>query len=394
MPMPAQPRLPLVPLTDPVVLFASNSISGSGLDSQMPDVDAISSGTAIGAVVGTVTVARSNGQKKEIIPSATSTKHHAKSKAKKASLPRCFGQSATVVPTAAFAAGLAKSPRLPSFGEALKALRAGSLTPKSPPSTVPPPSPPLAPLPLPPPPLSPLLAPLLSPPPPPLPPPALLPLPPPPQKVLKVVLPRAPICPVTRPTIHPWSPLGRLLSRGQPFPQVAHEQVLGKRESADKDEVGPETKKAKLEGEFQYQVGGKRKRENESFPSKTRTKRGRALAIPCSRFTGSQTIASTNCVASPPILSPTSVPPIGPATETPTAPPPQPPIAAIPPPIVPNSSLAETVAFVNDLPVLRAEIAWMRAQRTLRKASRGKKSPKNPNIKPAFPGYWEKYREN
>ncbi|MCJ1343543.1 hypothetical protein MMC31_001738, partial [Peltigera leucophlebia] len=259
MPMPAQPRLPLVPLTDPVVLFASNSISGSGLDSQMPDVDAISSGTAIGAVVGTVTVARSNGQKKEIIPSATSTKHHAKSKAKKASLPRCFGQSATVVPTAAFAAGLAKSPRLPSFGEALKALRAGSLTPKSPPSTVPPPSPPLAPLPLPPPPLSPLLAPLLSPPPPPLPPPALLPLPPPPQKVLKVVLPRAPICPVTRPTIHPWSPLSRLSSRGQPFPQVAHEQVLGKRERADKDEVGPETKKAKLEGEFQYQVGGKRK---------------------------------------------------------------------------------------------------------------------------------------
>lgn len=336
--------------------------------------------------------------------------------------PRFFGQAANLVPTAASAEDLAEPLRLPSFGEALKALRTSSLTPTSPPSpaappspppplspsTPPPPSPPPAPLPLPPPPPSPPpvslpLAPpppspppvsLPLPPPPPSPPLAPLPLPPPPRKALKIALPRAPIRPANRPMVHQWSPLGRLLSRGQPFHPVAQKQVLGKRDRANNDEIGPETKKAKLNGEFQYQVGGKRKRENETFPSKTRAKLGRSLAIPCSRFAGSQPIVPANCAASAPILAPNSAPPIGPAPEPPTTRPPQPHIPAIPLPVVPNSSLAETVAFLNELPTLRAEIAWMRAHRTLRKTTRGKNPPKTPIIKPTFPGYWEKYREN
>lgn len=378
MPLPAHPRLPLAPLTEPVVLFAGNSISGSGSDSQMPDAEAISSRTAVSASVGT-----------------------------------------------------AEPLRLPSFGEALKALRASSLRPTSPPSPVslpshplslsppheplplpstPPspapatlpvsltlPSPAPAPLPLPSPPQSPPPAPLPLPPSPPPPPPALLLLTPPPRKALKVALPRAPIRPVARPTVHPWSPLGRLFSRGRPVPQVAQKQVVGKRGRANKDEVGPETKKAKLEGEFQYQVGGKRKRENESFPSKTRAKLGRALAVPCSRFAGSLPIAHADCVTSPPILAPTPAPPISPAAEAPTTPPPQPRIAANPLPVTPSGSLAETIAYVNDLPVLRAEIAWLRAHRTprtLRKVTRGKNAPENPIIKPTPPGHWERYRVN
>lgn len=143
--------------------------------------------------------------------------------------PRFFGQAATLVPTAASAADLAKPLRLPSFGEALKALRTSTLTPTSPqspaappppaasPSPPPPPSPSPAPLSLPPPPPSPSPppAPLPIAPPPPSPPPASLPLSPPPRKVLKIALPQAPIRPVNRPIVHPWSPLGRILSRGQ-----------------------------------------------------------------------------------------------------------------------------------------------------------------------------------
>lgn len=194
---------------------------------------------------------------------------------------------------------------------------------------------------------------------------------PPTRAVLVVALPRAPINPVIRSTVHPWSPLGRLLSQGQPISQVARSQVLGKREREDMDEAGPEKKKAKLEGEFQSQVGRKRKREDEEdLPEKKRARLDPALP----------TLA-------PPVVPATGV---GPSTTPPT----QPITAAIPLPANLSSSLAETIAFVNDLPTLRAEIAWMRSHRTFR----GKKTRTNPIIKSAparaAPGYWEKYREN
>lgn len=207
------------------------------------------------------------------------------------------------------------------------------------------------------------------------------PSPPPPPKALEADLPCAPINPVIRPTVNPWSPLGKLLSQGQSIPQVVQAQVLGKRERFEVDETGPKKKKAKLEGEFQSQVGKKRKREDdeeESFPERKRARLDLAPA-------------------------PTLAPPIVPASEVgpPTTPPPQPVTAAIPLPANASSSMAETIAFVNDLPTLRAEIAWMRAHRTLEnsgKASRAKKPHTvNPTVKRAptraVPGYWEKYRE-
>lgn len=229
----------------------------------------------------------------------------------------------------------------------IKAARASS-----PPSAPPPPPSPLPPSPLPPSPTPPS---------------------PPTRAVLVVALPRAPINPVIRPTVHPWSPLGRLLSQGQSIPQVARSQVLGKREREDMGEAGPEKKKAKLEGEFQSQVGRKRKREDEEdLPEKKRARLDPAL--------------------------PTLAPPVVPATGLgPSTTPPTQPITAA----NLSSSLAETIAFVNDLPTLRAEIAWMRSHRTFDnsgKATRGKKSRTNPNSKSAparaAPGYWEKYREN
>lgn len=203
------------------------------------------------------------------------------------------------------------------------------------------------------------------------PPPSPSPPSPPTRAVLVVAIPRAPINPVIRPTVHPWSPLGRLLSQGQSIPQVARSQVLGKREREDMDEAGPEKKKAKLEGEFQYQVGRKRKREDENdLPEKKRARLDPALP----------TLA-------PPVVPATG---LGSSTTLPT----QPITAAIPLPANLSSGLAETIAFVNDLPTLRAEIAWMRSHRTFEnsgKATQGKKTRTNPSIKP---GYWEKYREN
>lgn len=203
------------------------------------------------------------------------------------------------------------------------------------------------------------------------PPPSPYPPSPPTRPVLVVAIPRAPINPVIRPTVHPWSPLGRLLSQGQSMPQVVRSQVLGKREREDMDEVGPEKKEAKLEGEFQYQVGRKRKREDEDdLPEKKRVRLDPAL----------------------PTLAPPVVPAIGLGSSTTALT--QPITAAIPLPANLSSSLAETIAFVNNLPTLRAEIAWMRSHRTFEnsgKATRGKKTRTNPSIKP---GYWEKYREN
>lgn len=209
------------------------------------------------------------------------------------------------------------------------------------------------------------------------------PLSPPPPEVPQAILPRTPIKAVIRPTVYPWSPLGRLLSQGQSIPQVVQAQVLGKREREDMDEAEPK-KKAKLEGEFQSQVGKKRKwKDEEEFLLES--KRARLDLAPAL----------------------TLVPPIFPTSRAvcpPTAPPPaQPVTTAIPLPAKRSGSLAETIAFVNDLPTLRAEIAWMRAYRTLvdntGMATRGKKTHiVNPIIKRALPraapGYWEKYRES
>lgn len=446
LPLPAQARLPIVPLTDPVVSSAGNSISGSCLDSLMPDAETICRGMATSAVAGNITASpqearpnSSTGQKKAQIPTAASDKKGilkamrkkglARSKAKRASSLRCSGQAATVVSAVASASDLAKQIRFPSFREALKALRTGSPTPASPPSLVlsplpaspsihaappplaaaPSPSPPSSspspePLPLPTPqpsqPPAPLALPLpqASPPPAPLtlPPPlapAFLPFPPT-RKVLKVALARR-IRPVTRLTIHPSSPLGRLLSRGKSLPQVAQKQVLGKRKRANQGEVGPEMKKAKLNGEFQHLVRWKRKRENETFSSKKRANLGRALNVPCSRFVASQKISSPNCVVPAPILTPTSALVIGPALETPRKPQLQSPITAVSLQVNLSSSLAETIAFVDDLPALRAEIAWMRSYRTIHKKTRGKKKvPTDRIIELTSTGYWEKYREN
>lgn len=201
---------------------------------------------------------------------------------------------------------------------------------------------------------------------------------PPTPEVLEADLPRAPINPVIRPTVYPWSPLGRLLSQGQSIPQVVQAQVLGKREREDMDEAEPPKKKAKLEGEFQSQVGKKRKREDEEFlPERKRTRLDLAPA---------------------PTLAPPIVPASGVADPPKTPPPTQPVTTAIPLPANRSGSMAETIAFVNDLPTLRAEIAWMRAYRNTGKATRGKKTHTvNPIIKRAptraDPGYWEKYRE-
>lgn len=207
--------------------------------------------------------------------------------------------------------------------------------------------------------------------PPSLPPPSAPPPSPPTRAVLVVAIPRAPIDPVIRPTVHPWSPLGRLLSQGQSIPQIARSQVLGKREREDMDEAGSEKKKAKLEGEFQYQVGRKRKREDENdLPKKKRARLDPAL----------------------PTLAPPVVPATGLGSSTTLFT--QPITAAIPLPANLSSGLAETIAFVNDLPTLRAEIAWMRSHCTFDnsgKATQGKKTRTKPSIKP---GYWEKYREN
>ena len=60
----------------------------------------------------------------------------------------------------------------------------------------------------------------------------------------------------------------------------------------------------------------------------------------------------------------------------------------------PPGGLAEAIEFYNDLPTLRREIAWMRAQRqiatTSKKTSIGKKATERTMAQAS----WEKYREN
>ena len=205
-----------------------------------------------------------------------------------------------------------------------------------------------------------------------------------------------------RPTISACSPLGRLLSQQRSIPPVVLPQVHGKRAREDWEDGWKDKKKAKMEGELQLEVGGKRKREAEEFPGNKRVMLGRilgrALAVPGSRFT---TIPS---VTSPPTLAPTSTPPNTPFASpapAPSLPAPAPSTTPADEPRLanPHRGLAEAIKLYNDLPTLRAEIEWMRAQRrlnTIRKETRGKKTPIDKAIKrTATPAsYWSKYREN
>lgn len=258
-------------------------------------------------------------------------------------------------------------------------------------------------------------------------PPAPMPAPTPSNpKTIKIVFKRAatnPTLAAFRPTINAWSPLGRLLGQQKSIPKAVLPQVLGKRVREGGEDGGPVKKKAKLDGEFRFEVGGKRKREAEVFSGNKRVMLGRilgrVLAVPGSRF------AASHLIASPPILAPTSTTPNAPPSSSPSAPAPplpsapstpsprllstpSPPLPSTPAPpafagrplpVNPNRGLAEAIELFNDLPTLRAEIEWMRAQRRLntsRRETRGKKSPMNKTIKrkesPA--SYWSKYREN
>lgn len=250
-------------------------------------------------------------------------------------------------------------------------------------------------------------------------PPAPMPAPTPSSpKTIKIVFKRAATNPTRaafRPTINAWSPLGRLLSQQRSIPKAVLPQVLGKRVRDGGEDGRPVKKKAKLDGEFRFEVGGKRKREAEVFSGNKRVMLGqilgRVLAVPGSRF------AASHLIASPPTLAPTSTIPNAPPSISPSAPSPplpsapstpSPPLPSIPAPhafagrplpVNPNRGLAEAIELFNDLPTLRAEIEWMRAQRRLntsRRETRGKKSPMNKTIKrkESPVSYWSKYREN
>ena len=237
----------------------------------------------------------------------------------------------------------------------------------------------------------------------PLPPPAPLPAPMPSgPKTIKIVLKRGipnPTHVALRPTVSAWSPLGRLLSQQKSIPQVALPQVLGKRGRQNWDDGGRDRKQAKLKGEFRFEVGGKRKREDETFPGKKRALcNRRSLVVPSSRLAASS-ITSANNASSPPTLPPTSTPPNALSAPSPSFPPqPPPPSAAVSLPASSHGSLAEAIELYNDLPTLRAEIAWMRAQRlnTSRKETRGKDiSRKPPSRAYSYQPHtgWSRYRE-
>ena len=236
--------------------------------------------------------------------------------------------------------------------------------------------------------------------PPPPPEPMLAPMPSNP-KAIKITFKSAipnPTLAALRPTITESFPLGRLLSQQKSIPQVALPQVLGKRVRKDWKDGGRDEKKAKLEGEFRFEVGGKRKREVETFPGKKRALFNRqVLVVPYSRLTTSPSIASANLSAPPPTHPPTSAPPNAlPASSSPSQPP-HPTVKPLPANL--HRDLAEAIEFYNDLPTLKAEIAWMRAQRlnTSSKETRGKntlvdKTSFKRVVKPA--SYWSRYRQN
>lgn len=218
------------------------------------------------------------------------------------------------------------------------------------------------------------------------------------QKTIKIVLKRAvpnPALAALRPTISSWSPLGRLLSQQKPISQAALPQVLGKMAMEDREDSGRDKKKAKLGGEFKFKVGGKRKREDETFPGKKRVLANRrVLVVPSSRL-------PVTAPANPPTSTPTSTPANSypPPVSSSSSPPPLP-AAVQTRPANYQPGLAEAIEFYNDLPTLRAEIARMKAQRlnTSVKETRGKKTPNNKGAvtrtaTPA-PSYWSRYREN
>ena len=334
--------------------------------------------------------------------------------------PHSFSQSATMVPTVATAKPepAARTPfHLPPLREALKARRidTGSQAPVASPAqlaaqvaTLQPSLAPAQPLPA--------VPPVASPPPPPPPPqlkPTPTPLAPPPplarparptpsiQRALTIVFKKRAVENSTlvaiRPTVNACSPLGRLLSQHKGIPKVTLTQVLGKRARQDVGEGGRDKKMPKFKEEIQFQIGGKRKREDEEFPGKKRAFRSRALAVPCSRFAASR---SDNSAVLPPTPALNSTPPNHPPTPgacTPSAPPPT---VLEPLQINPHGGLAEAVDFYNDLPTLRREIAWMRAHRQVATSREETQSKKTSICKEATKrtvtrdSYWSKYREN
>lgn len=214
------------------------------------------------------------------------------------------------------------------------------------------------------------------------------------QKAIKIVSKRAvpgQAFAAFRSTISVWSPLGRLLSQQKTIPKDAKPHVLGKRAREESEHGGPSKKKAKLDGELCLEVGGKRKREIEVFSGNKRAMLGkipgRVLAVPGSRFATSPLIASPPPIAPTP-TSPNALPsPIPSLTPPTTTSPPLPP-AGQPLPANPYRGLAEAIELYNDLPTLRAEIEWMKAQRRLKSSQK--------TIKRIAPpaSSWSKYREN
>lgn len=229
---------------------------------------------------------------------------------------------------------------------------------------------------IPPPPLAPVAAPIVSIP-----------------KTIKIVL-KHPVPNIAlaalRPTISSWSPLGRLLSQQKPISQVEISQVLGKKTMQDWEDSGRDKKKAKVGGEFKFEVGGKRKREDEKFPGKKRVLcHPRVLVVPSSR------LIITPLANLPTSTSAISLPPPAPSSHSHLPPPP----AIQPLPANHQLGLAKAIKFYNDLPTLMVEIAWMRAQRlnTSVEETRGKTPPNNKKAfkNTATPAFnWSRYREN
>lgn len=146
--------------------------------------------------------------------------------------------------------------------------------------------------------------------------------------------------------------------------------------------------KAQQDGELHLEVGGKRKREAEAFSANKRVMLGQILAIPGPRS------AASPLIASPPTLAPTSISPNVPPSQP--HPIPSPVSAGQPLPVNSHRGLVEAIELYNDLPTLRAEIEWMRAQRELgaaQKETQGKKSLIDKTI--ATPASnWSRYRQN
>ena len=128
---------------------------------------------------------------------------------------------------------------------------------------------------------------------------------------------------------------------------------------------------------------------------------GQILAIPGPRF------AVSPLIALPPTLTPTSIsissnappslPHPMPSPPPPPIPSPQPLPAGQPFPVNSHRGLVEAIELYNDLPTLRAEIEWMRAQRELRasgKKTQGKKSLNDKTSTATPASSWSRYLQN